>query len=65
MIELKPCPFCGCKGRTRYRKGINDYVPECSNDCCIASYMIGASFETEEEAATAWNRRAQDGGQEE
>jgi Lar family restriction alleviation protein len=55
-INLKPCPFCGCTGRIRERK-TGDYVPECTNENCIASYMIGADFETEAEAKEAWNRR--------
>lgn len=54
--EQIPCPFCGCAGKVRVRIS-GDCVPECTNESCIASYMIGASFETIDEAIEAWNRR--------
>lgn len=60
MDKLKPCPFCGADGRMRYRSGTDDYIAECSNDMCPASFMIGWSYDTEEEAAEAWNRRTRE-----
>ena len=59
-MELKPCPFCGSTGKM-HEKGLNTWVVECSNNQCMASYMIGWDYDTEEEAAEAWNRRANDG----
>lgn len=56
MLDLKPCPFCGSKGKIRGR-ATGDFVPECTNTNCIASYMIGADFKTEAEAKKAWNER--------
>lgn len=59
-IELKPCPFCGSKGEINYREGLEAWVVECSNHFCMASYMIGMDYDTEEEAIEAWNRRVAD-----
>lgn len=55
MEELKPCPFCGGEARIqtfhfRYRVG-------CGTTGCIAG-RINRAFDTPEEAAAAWNRRA-------
>lgn len=58
-IKLKPCPFCGGKAKfalgERYReehKQSNDWI-ECSS-CSVET----AYFDTPEEAAEAWNKRA-------
>ncbi len=68
MSELKPCPFCGSPGVLEggdfiggwnERTGPRPYKVECTNLWCIASYMIGAVFETKEEAMEAWNRRVE------
>lgn len=52
-VELKPCPFCG--GTTLLmNKGSNCWIT--CNDCkAEGPYEIG---QTEDEAITAWNRRA-------
>ena len=62
--ELKPCPFCGSEvqlainGLVYKRHGWKAYVIVCTNWNCICATGIGDSqFETEEEAAKAWNRR--------
>lgn len=60
IAELKPCPFCGSEGIIRYRKPTDDFIPECNNEDCIASYMLGNMFATMQEAADAWNMRAND-----
>lgn len=61
MDELKPCPFCGSAGLIRYREANDDYIPECTNEDCIASYVIGNSFQSSDEAAEVWNRRRDNG----
>lgn len=67
MDELKPCPFCGCKAITdseQRHSGTKDkfYFVGCSAYDCIASlHSMNHYFVTEEEAAKAWNRRANDG----
>ena len=61
MSELKPCPFCGGKGRLKsYISGKWKkkafYYAECSV-CGVRtalSYVLG-------EAVEAWNRRTEDG----
>lgn len=57
--ELKKCPFCGSNGTIYHRdaKVLDDYIPECTNTDCIASYMLGKSFSNKEDAAFAWNNR--------
>ena len=56
MAELKPCPFCGSKGKIR--ECVGEWIVECENTSCPISYPIGAFFETEEAAVEWWNRRA-------
>lgn len=56
MEELKPCPFCGGEAHIqtfhfRYRVG-------CGTNGCIAG-RLNRAFDTPEEAAAAWNRRAE------
>ena len=56
MEELKPCPFCGSEAHIqtfhfRYRVG-------CGTTGCIAG-RLNRAFDTPEEAAAAWNRRAE------
>ena len=72
MKELKPCPFCGGKASIRYLYDDVVYwtyddepiirrrfVCECSEDGCLVS-PVTDSFDTEEEATEAWNRRYKD-----
>lgn len=56
MNELKPCPFCGKPGSLLHYPG-DGYLPECSDPACCG--MVEIWFATEEEAAEAWNRRAE------
>lgn len=59
---LKPCPFCGSKAKMNVKDFARHflYVVECTNDCCPASYMIGATYDSSEEATLYWNRRVTD-----
>lgn len=52
-IKLKPCPFCGSAARMRGHIG---YYVDCSNNEYFVSNTL-VYFETEKEAAEAWNRR--------
>lgn len=64
MIELKPCPFCGRKP-SKVRQHHSDcsrtiyYNVACKaprSKCHVNPYT--PFFKSEEEAADAWNRRA-------
>lgn len=68
MIELKPCPFCGGKanigyGRIASHEAIVTITALCCN-CHIGIFKYRSkenewnTFQTEEEAIEAWNRRA-------
>lgn len=59
-MELKPCPFCGSVGFLYDYHG-TDYRVECINNDCPASYMIGAIFESADEAIEVWNTRVKVG----
>jgi hypothetical protein len=56
MIELQECPFCASEASMRSMLG-QRFRGYCTNDedCGAAT----AFFDTEEEAAEKWNRRAQ------
>ena len=61
MVELKPCPFCGCKARSKTHisgkwKKTNWFYVVCS--ACGSRTSIS---DVKEEAEEAWNRRAEDG----
>ena len=63
MMELKPCPFCGCKAELIPHKfyspktktwEVGNYGVECA--VCFASGW--QFYENEDNAVKAWNRRA-------
>ena len=66
--KLKPCPFCGEHGRLVRNEfaGRTSYFAACSSlkcFCCVGeSWDLDAcpdhQFETETDAAKAWNKRA-------
>ena len=51
-MELKPCPFCGCKDIIIRREDYNLFGANC-NDCGAE----GSYCDTKEEAVEAWNKR--------
>lgn len=56
MEDLKPCPFCGSKGRVTRTKDLSGYwYGECSK--CYARQL--AYSKDREEAVALWNTRAQ------
>lgn len=61
MDDLKPCPFCGADAVIEHKFNLGTWIVQCSNNFCPASYMIGADYDTQEEATEAWNRRVNDG----
>ena len=66
-IKLKPCPFCGGAAEIVWEVDAGYYFAEESyhtrcKDCgCNLGGGVLEGFETEEEAAEAWNRRADNG----
>lgn len=58
-IKLKPCPFCGGKvyidNEDCYGYEHIDFFVHCDN--CSLQFGFASQFETEEEAAKAWNTR--------
>lgn len=56
MSRLKPCPFCGGEARpTSWLHSESEtYVIQCDN-----CHLDMGEFDTEEEAAEAWNRRTE------
>ena len=62
MPDLKPCPFCGGKGvlsRMPYQE--NKFIVYCANrnETCKSEPCTNL-FDTREEAAEAWNMRAEE-----
>lgn len=57
MEELKPCPFCGGKAAIQTHKffGLQNTYGVVCLDCYAQTRQF---YDTEEEAAKAWNRRA-------
>ena len=55
LIELKPCPFCGgAAAPMNVGNGWEEYII-----CCGKCQCGTAPFKTKEEAAAAWDRRAE------
>lgn len=55
--ELKPCPFCG--GRAILRRDSSGCYVKCNNGMCKVMSTTWY-YDKEDEAITAWNRRAND-----
>lgn len=63
-IELKPCPFCGGEATmssyTYSLSGLGtQYKVECEGHDCPAQPTVDWHYWTAEEAAEAWNTRAE------
>lgn len=63
-IELKPCPFCGGEANTIQTRWSNNRWYTCCPSCdtingLLEGYDIAGRYETEAEAAEAWNTRAE------
>ncbi len=61
MSKLKPCPFCGGEAETRTDENDEWYV-SCTKCFALVGYCVDTwgEYATEEDAAAAWNRRAED-----
>ncbi len=64
MAELKPCPFCGGKGKIEAENwwsatGNSKYLALCENYDNGCWGMQENWFDTLEQAIEAWNRRAE------
>lgn len=65
MIDLKPCPFCGCQPKVRetirfpkWKKGaIEAWEAVCLNYKCLIYNANEQYFSSEKAAAKAWNTR--------
>ena len=62
MENLKPCPFCGGKGKVMNRSGmyLSSFVfcVECGSQS--REFKVSTSYSSDEKAIEAWNRRAND-----
>ena len=59
-IKLKPCPFCGSEATIEDISTEDEYyfMIQCQNEKCGAAVCFGDESETQEGAARAWSRRA-------
>ena len=61
MIDLKPCPFCGCDAQLDHDQvGFNLYSKvRCVNcHCSTKKFGISTKVSSDELAIEAWNKRA-------
>ena len=72
MVKLRKCPFCGGEAKIEIRFEsfpmdgcCKDWLIRCTKCSCsirlAADSYYGRKFNSEEEAIAAWNRRADDG----
>lgn len=56
MVKLEQCPFCNGKAKVGYEKY---WQPRVSRRIiCTKCYASSGWYDTEEQAAEAWNKRA-------
>ena len=60
-IDLKRCPFCGGYAHLDDPSEMGDYGVSCENCGLFVMFGKDGECQTREEAAEAWNRRADDG----
>ena len=63
-IKLKPCPFCGSKAEFHHCANLanEEYALKMANQHgvhCTNCYIATKPYDSEEEAAEAWNRRVE------
>ena len=59
QIELKPCPFCGGEAIVLHWDGTDAFSVGCVNTfVCHGGTHTSRAYQSEQEAAEAWNRRA-------
>ena len=58
-IDLKPCPFCGCKAVIEDISTEDEryYMIQCKNEECGASACFGDHSTTKKGTTDAWNKR--------
>lgn len=56
--ELRPCPFCGGEARIIAKPYEPKVCVGCDDDTCLGFSGLGWLYDSEQEAAEAWNRRA-------
>ena len=56
---LKPCPFCGGEARIIAKLYEPKVCVGCDDDTCLGFSGLGWLYDSEKEAAEAWNRRAE------
>ena len=56
-MELKPCPFCG--GKARIVSVSERYTVGCTIMRCRGNWLTARDYYTKDEAAEAWNTRAE------
>lgn len=58
--ELKPCPFCGGEAIVLHWDGTDTFSVGCVNTfVCHGGTHTSRAYQSEQEAAEAWNRRAE------
>lgn len=57
--ELMPCPFCGGEVRIIAKPYEPKVCVGCDDDTCLGFSGLGWLYDSEQEAAEAWNRRAE------
>ena len=59
MEELKPCPFCGGEAQIVSKPYEPKFCVGCDDDTCLGFSGLGWLYDSGQEAAEAWNLRAE------
>ena len=57
MNQLKPCPFCGGEASVVGKPHEAKFCVGCGDDTCLDFSGLGWLYDTDDDAAAAWNRR--------